>query len=118
MFPGWHDALIAADGDTTVQTSVVDIARKRDWPERFKIRAVENALIQRWQGREAELQAAQGEAAQAYEAAAASGDSNNFGVIVGEAVGLIHDIKPAGTIVEKMVAEAEKLLADAPTHIA
>ncbi len=118
VFPGWHDALIAADGDTTVQTSVVDIARKRDWPERFKIRAVENALIQRWQGREAELQAAQGEAAQAYEAAAASGDSNNFGVIVGEAVGLIHDIKPAGTIVEKMVAEAEKLLADAPTHIA
>jgi nitronate monooxygenase len=117
VFPGWHDALLAADGDTTLQTSIVDIARKRDWPERFKIRVVENALIRRWQGREAELHIAQDEAGTAYEDAAAAGDSDNFGVIVGENVGLIRDIEPAGIILEKMAGEAETLLAGAPSFI-
>lgn len=117
VFPGWHDALLASDGDTTLQTSVVDIARKRDWPERFKIRAIENSLIRRWHGREAELKAAQAEAAAAYEDAAATGDSDNFGVIVGENVGLIRDIEPAADILEKIASEAEALLARAPSFV-
>lgn len=110
VFPGWHDALLASDGDTTLQTHVVDIARKRDWPERFRIRVVENALTRRWHGREAAMGDAQDEAAEAYEAAAAAGDSDNFGVIVGENVGLIRDIERAGAILERMVRETEELL--------
>jgi nitronate monooxygenase len=117
VFPGWHDALLSADGDTTLQTSIVDIARNRDWPERFKIRAVENSLLRRWHGREDEMRASQEEAASAYEAAAAAGDSDNFGVIVGENVGLIHDIEPAAIILGKMVAEAEALLAGASSLV-
>jgi nitronate monooxygenase len=35
------------------------------------------------------------------------------GVIAGEACALIHDIPPAGEIVERTVAEAERLLEDA-----
>jgi nitronate monooxygenase len=31
-------------------------------------------------------------------------------VIAGEACGLIHDVPPAGEIVERVVAEAERLL--------
>lgn len=114
VFPGWHDALMAADGDATVQTSVVDIARKRDWPERFSIRVVENSLIRKWQGREDELKQRQEEAASAYEKAAAAGDSDNYGVIVGENVGLIRSVEPAATILEGMVADAEALLKGAP----
>lgn len=117
VFPGWHDALLAADGDATLQTSVVDIARKRDWPEAYRIRVVENALIRRWRGREAELRAAQQEAVTAYEAAAEAGDSDNFGVIVGENVGLIRDILPAAAILGRMVAEAESLLVRAPDFV-
>lgn len=118
VFPGWHDALLVSDGDSTIQTSLVDIARKRDWPERFKGRVVENAFTQRWQNRETEMLAMQDQAAAEYEEAAAAGDSDNFGVIVGENVGLIRDIEPASSIVENMVAEAEKLLANAPAYIA
>lgn len=116
VFPGWHDALMKADGDETVQTSVVDIARKRDWPERFKIRVVENNLTRSWTGREAEMKAASDEAARAYEAAAAAGDTDNYGVIVGENVGLIDRIEPAGAILEGMVREAEELLQRAPGY--
>lgn len=116
VFPGWHDALIGADGDDTVQTTIVDIARKRDWPERFSIRVVENNLIHTWRGREAEMKAASDDAAKAYEKAAAAGDSDNYGVIVGENVGLIRGIEPAGKILERMVAEAEDLLRRAPDY--
>lgn len=107
VFPGWHDALMGADGDETVQTSVVDIARKRDWPERFKIRVIDNALTRRWQGREDELKDHADQAAAAYETAATEGDTDNYGVIVGENVGLIRDVQPVGAVINRMVAEAE-----------
>ncbi|MCH8239516.1 MAG: nitronate monooxygenase [Proteobacteria bacterium] len=110
VFPGWHEALLGADGDVTVQTSIIDIARKRDWPEPYKIRVVENALVKRWRGKEDEMRARQDEEAANYEQAAAKGDSGNYGVIVGENVGLIGDIEPAATILERMVSEAEALL--------
>lgn len=115
---GWQAALQKADGDVTVQTSIVDIARKRDWPERFRIRVLRNALTGRWEGREEELRANQDEAVAAYEAAAAAGDANNYGVIVGENAGLIRSVEPAGAILESMVAEAEGRLAGAPAYTA
>ena len=37
--------------------------------------------------------------------------------IVGEGVGLIHAIEPAGVILERMVAEAEALLKGAPRYL-
>lgn len=117
VFPGWQDALLASDGDTTLQTSVVDIARKRDWPDRFKARVIENALIRRWQGREDELHKVQDKAAADYAEAAEAGDSENFGVIVGENVGLIRDIEPASVLLERMVSEAELLLSGVPSYV-
>ena len=41
-----------------------------------------------------------------------SGDAENTAVWVGEAVGLIHSVRPAGDIITDMVAEAERLLKD------
>ena len=35
-------------------------------------------------------------------------------VLAGESVGLIHDILPAGEVVRRMVAEAERLLSPRP----
>ena len=37
---GFHDALVAADGDSTVKTHTLDIARGYDWPEGFSGRAL------------------------------------------------------------------------------
>jgi nitronate monooxygenase len=81
VFPGWHAAHLAADGDATVQTRVVDIARGRDWPDRFRIRVLANALTGRWHGREDEMRAHQTEEAARYEKAAATGDTDNCGII-------------------------------------
>jgi nitronate monooxygenase len=115
VFPGWHDALLSANGDATVQTSSVDIARKRDWPKPYRIRVLDNNFVQRWRGRASDLRAAQDRAATRYEEAVQSGDTDNYGVIVGETVGLISAIEPAATVLESMVAQAEVLLNQAPT---
>ena len=46
-----------------------------------------------------------------YAAARERGDFDIAGVIAGEACALIHDIPPAGEIVERIIKEAEQLLA-------
>jgi nitronate monooxygenase len=116
VFPGWHDALLAADGDITVQTSIVDIARKRDWPGPYKIRVLNNDLMRRWQDQEEEMREFQDKEATHYDEAIQMGDTNEYGVIVGENVGLINSIEPAATVLERMVAQAETLLQGAPTY--
>ena len=52
--------------------------------------------------------------AERYQAAAKAADPGIAATIVGEAVGLIRSIEPAGVILERMVAEAEQLLARGP----
>jgi nitronate monooxygenase len=46
-----------------------------------------------------------------YAVAKERADFDVAGVIAGEACALIHDIPPAGEIVERIVAEAERLIA-------
>src|SRR6202030_1760920 len=51
------------------------------------------------------------EVAHDYAVARERGDYDVAAVIAGEACALIHDIPPAGEIVERVVADAERLLA-------
>ncbi len=106
-----HAAALAATGDDTVRSQVMDLARKLDWPPRFTARVLRNAYIERWHGREAELMAVADEEAAKYRAAWAAGDPVNSNTFVGEVAGLIRTIEPAATIVTHMVAEAEACLA-------
>jgi nitronate monooxygenase len=112
---GFHDAIIAADGDATIKTSVIDLVRNYYWPDAFSGRALRNGFVTRWHGREAALTDAATIASETerYWTAFTSGDADNAGVFMGEAAGLIHDIAPAAEIIEEMVAEACGLLRQA-----
>jgi nitronate monooxygenase len=101
---------IAATGDDTVRTTVTDIIRKKEWPERFDIRVVRNAFIEQWHGKEDALIANQEAETARYDAAAGAGDPSVAGIIAGEAVGLIETIEPAAQIVSRMVHEAVDVL--------
>lgn len=109
---GHHAAALAATGDGTLRTSLPDIARRLDWPKPFDIRVAANAFTARWAGRDDELKAAIEDEAPAYRAAFMAGDADNAAAIVGEAVGLVSDVPPAGEIVTRMVEEAATLLGD------
>jgi nitronate monooxygenase len=110
VHPALQQAMVAADGDATIRTTVVDVVRSRDWPPEFTIRVLRNALVDRWHGREETLRAGLEDAAERYTAAASAGDATETAVIVGEAIGLIGEVRPAATIIAAMVADAEARL--------
>src|ERR1700712_1665077 len=112
---GFHDAIVAADGDATIKTSVIDLVRNYHWPSEFSGRALRNGFVTRWHGRENALvdSSIHGTETERYWTAFTSGDADNAGVFMGEAAGLIHDVRPAAEIIEAMVAQAHGLLRQA-----
>ncbi len=111
LHPNFKQAVLDSDGHDTVLTEIPDIARANVWPGAMA-RSRRNAFIERWAGRESELRARQPEAAAALQRALETGDADNASLLIGQDAGLIHDIPPAGEIVERIVAEAEALLKD------
>lgn len=104
--PRHHDAIVETDGDGTLRTRVADIARQLPWPRGFTARIRRNAFTNRWHGREEELERNVTTEGPRYRQAFAEGDPENTGVWFGEAAGLIHEIEPAGAIIDRMVSEA------------
>jgi len=108
--PAMHAAALAASGDDTIRSSVMDLVRGLDWPGRYTARVLRNPFTDRWHGREEALRAAAAREGPAWGAAFAAGDPERSNTFVGEAAGLIRDVRPAGEILAGMVAEAEALL--------
>lgn len=102
--------ICAARSGETVRGIVFDLSRNNVWPAPFTGRCLINDHARRWMGREVELLQQVAGVSAAYMKARAEGNFDVAAVIAGEAVGLIHDIPPAGEIVERIVAEAEQIL--------
>jgi len=107
------DAAIAATGDQTIRSRVMDAARGLRWPDRYTARVLRNPVTDRWHDDPEALRAAAAARADWAEGWAA-GDPARANTFVGEATGLIHDRPPVATIIEGMVAGAEALLRRAP----
>ncbi|WP_407492642.1 NAD(P)H-dependent flavin oxidoreductase [Pseudooceanicola sp. MF1-13] len=107
-----RQAGIAANGDQTIRSSLPDIARRLDWPAPFTIRTARNAFTDTWEGDPEGLRQ-QDELPAAYAKAFQAGDADLAPPIVGEAIGLIHDMPKAGDVVTRIATEAEALLAGA-----
>jgi nitronate monooxygenase len=105
---GSRRALIAAKATDTAVTRVFDIARGRPWPARFPSRVLANDFVGRWAGREDALDAP---ACDELSAAIAADDRSIAPVDAGQGVGMIDDDAPAGEVIERMCAGAERLLA-------
>jgi nitronate monooxygenase len=118
--PGFLDAILAADGDATVKTNVIDVVRGYDWPPGFSGRALNTRFVAKWQGRDRVLAKPATKAAEAerYWRGFRAGDAAETGVFVGEAVGLICDAPPAAQVIERMAAEAEQRLSNAAGFVA
>jgi len=105
--------LVVASGDHTLRTRIFDIVRGYDWPAPWTGRALDNDFTRRWHGREDELQAALDSETPAYWKASETGDLSTALVWAGEGLDLIHDVAPAGALVESLASDAERALAAA-----
>ena len=94
----------------TVHTRVFDLTQSIPWPEEFPGRALRNDFTARWHGREEDLQTQRSSAAMELREASETDDFSGAFVYAGQAVGLVHDLPPAGQLVERLVAEAEERL--------
>jgi nitronate monooxygenase len=103
---GHHNAILQANGDSTLRTCTPDIVRQLRWPGGFTARIRRNAFTERWHGREDELERSVAVEGPRYQEARALGDADNTAVWFGEGAGLIHAIEPASVVIERMAAEA------------
>jgi nitronate monooxygenase len=102
--------ICAASSGNSVRGIIFDLSRNNVWPAPFTGRCLINDHARRWMGREVELMQNVQAVAAEYAAARAAGNFDIAAVIAGEAVGLIHDIPPAGEIVDRIVTEADQIL--------
>ena len=104
------DAAIAATGDDTIRSSVMDIARGLAWPERFTARVLKNDFTDKWHDDIDGLKAVADREAKEWLAAWTSGDTRTANTFVGEVTGLFDSTKPAADIVSDIMKEAEASL--------
>lgn len=108
--PGMTDAAIAASGDDTIRSTVMDAARGLTWPGRFTARVLKNPVTDRWHDDPKGVATHAEDIAADWKAGWEAGDPARANTFVGEAAGLIHDRPPASEILTGMVAGAEALL--------
>ena len=108
--PRAHERAIRAVGDDTFRTQVYDAVRQLDWPAEYNERAIGNSFLDIWHGNEAQLSASLPEAIETFEKAVAAEDFDAAAILVGEAVGLIREVRPAADIVHDMVRGATEIL--------
>ena len=103
---------VAASGDDTLQTSVMDVARELDWPERYSAHTLRNKFTDQWHGNLDELKKAGKAEADKWAAAWIAGDTDIANTMVGEATGLISSVMPAAEILESIVSEASDIISN------
>jgi nitronate monooxygenase len=108
--PRAHQRAIRASGDDTFRTRVYDVVRRLDWPAEYDERALGNSFLDTWHGNEAQLLALLPEAVDTYEKGVAAEDFDTAAALVGEAVGLIDEVRPAADIVRDVVRDAAGIL--------
>jgi len=103
-------AICAGNGHDTLLTEIPDIASGRVFPGAY-LRVRRNRFIEEWMGREGELRRHRSEVAARMRRARELGDADAGTLLLGQTAGLIHEIEPAGQIVQRIVREAENHLA-------
>ena len=110
IHPNHQNAALAANGDATIRQVAADIARGYDWPGEFTGRVLRTGFVERWHGNEDAHRAAATAARADYLDAVAAGRTNDAGVFVGEAIGIMDRVLPAAEVLAAIGAEAEGLL--------
>ncbi len=109
IHPNLKQAIVRSDGHDTVLTEIPDIATGHVWPGAMA-RAQRNTFIERWAGREWALRQCYRDVGKAALDARRAGDADNAPLLFGQDAGVIDSVRPAGEIVESMVAEAEEII--------
>ena len=107
----YKQAIVDHDGHDTFLTEIPDVAAGRVWPGAMS-RVARNPFIERWAGREWEVRQRRTEIAKGIAESRARNDSTGFGLSMGQTAGLINGIEPAGQVVARIAADAERIVTE------
>jgi nitronate monooxygenase len=118
MTPAWaQERVVEAGADDTVLTRAYDLTTGAAFPKGIGDRVLRNAFTEAWHGRDEAVWENREELAVQVVAAIPEGEASVAPVRAGVAAGLIHEILPAGEIVRRMAAEAERILRERPSQV-
>ena len=110
VHPNMLEAAFNSTGDDTVRSSVMDIARRLNWPDRYTARVLKNGFTDQWHENLDGLLEDQDKQADLWRAAWVEGNTDIANTFVGEVAGLIKNVQPAAEILSSIVADAHALL--------
>ena len=110
VHPNMLKAAIVSTGDQTIRSRVMDIARGLDWPRRYTARVLKNAFTDQWHSAQDALMREQKKEADRWRQAWHDGNTAIANTFIGEATGLIHDIRSAPELLVSMSEQARSLL--------
>jgi nitronate monooxygenase len=105
-----HKKALNATGDATIRTSVMDVVRSLNWPDRYTARVLKNSFTDRWHNNLEGLRKDSKTEAPQWTNAWKEGDPENSNTFVGEATGLINEIESIESIIDSTIAQAKGLL--------
>ncbi|HEX5692119.1 MAG TPA: nitronate monooxygenase, partial [Roseiflexaceae bacterium] len=105
----YKQAIVESEPGDTVANDLFDILWGDEWPG-VQTRAIRNAFVERWLGREDELrtsiEAIRGQRTRDN----ADDDRAEMPLLAGASAGRIREVKPAGQVVRDTVGEAERAI--------
>src|SRR6266700_4420790 len=111
------ERMVQAGTDDTVFTKIYDLTLAFPFPRDVGDRVLRNDYTASWHGRNDEVIARREELRAQVVTAMREGNARIAAVRAGNAVGMIHEIKPAAEIVAEVMAEAEHILRERPGQV-
>ncbi len=105
----YKQAIVESDGHDSLVTELPDIANGQVWPGAY-VRVLRNRFIEQWLGREGELRRQRATVSAQLRQAFQEGDREHGAILAGQTAGLIDRVEPAGEVVRRISAEAERIL--------
>lgn len=112
----YKEAICRSDGHDTLLTELPDVIAGNVWPGAYA-RVLRTPFIQEWLGRESDVRRERAELSARLRRARETGDVANGSLLIGQDSGLIDSIDPAADVVQRIVHEAEELLARRPAEV-
>lgn len=112
--PALAEAIIASDGTDTIFSYAPDVVLQAlhggpEWPTGIGLRLRRNEITNEWHGREADLTGDRAAVA-AYVRRLTEGDEHLLPYLYGQGAGAIESIRPAGEIIDTLLADAKQRL--------
>jgi nitronate monooxygenase len=111
------ERMLEAGTDDTVLTKIYDLTFESPFPRDVGDRVLRNDYTASWHGRNDDVIIHREELRAQVVKAEEEGNARIAAVRAGNAVGMIHGIKPAGEIIREIVAEAEHILRERPDQV-